>query len=605
MQSRLGVHTPAGRGWDALTYALPCATAAARPHCMRLLAAIATLCVLASPAAAQQDAAKERRAAIARSIVLWVEDYDRSDLFPRGTLQEDSSLQPRYARAARAGKLLSARDGGSLLHLDALQKLTFYAELDADEAIGGALLAVAAAGFDKGLVDRDAAAVREIGATALLRVESPSVWYLVLRAAAGDRVPLFADLREASADQQEGDVARRVAALRLLGQRGAPVFRSTIESALDDGDARVRLAGVEAIDAQRRNESLSVLLRALGTESHPVVAQAVVRAVRRTLLAHGDALEVEERERVVAAAMRRFGKAGWRTDMDLLDFVETFPDRAAVQPLIEALGRRTPSDALADAVNKSASPRLAARCYECLRGLTGAILPIDDVEGWRAFWAKEQDNVRIPKTLPHTRGAVSTRSSFFGIAVEGQNVVFVVDTSGSMDAQVMPEDDGRTTTRRARATTRLAAAKQQLVQAVQAMPDESRFRLVTFDDRVKSWNASMLQPSRNSTRALIDLLSRLQPGGGTNVHAALVAALALEGLRFGQEPQSEVDEVFFLSDGLPTAGAVRDQDEILEAVRQANRYLHVRIHAVYTGDGVGADFLKQLAEQNDGRFVQR
>lgn len=573
---------------------------------MHRLLAFALSLLLAPCVASQQDDAAERRAAVARATLLWVEDYDRGALSPRGTLHEDPSLQPRYARAARAGNLLGPRDGGSLLHLDALQKLTFYAERDADEAIGAALLAVAAAGFDKGLVDRDAAAVREIGATSLLRVESQSVWFLVMRAAAGDRLPVFADLRKAEDEGKEGDVARRVAALRLLGQRGLPVFRSTIESALDDGDARVRLAGVEAIDAQGRRESLPVLLRALGTETHPVVAQAVVRALRRSLLAHVDEIDDEERSRAIAAAMRRFGKAGWRTDMDLLDFVEAFPDRAAVPPLIEALGRRASSDALADAVNKGASPRLRARCYECLRGLTGAILPIDDVEGWRAFWRQEQDNVRIPKTLPHMRGAVSTKSSFFGIAVEGQHVVFVVDTSGSMDAEVRPdEDDERTSARRARATNRLAAAKQQLVQAVQAMSDESRFRLVTFDDRVKLWNDAPQQPSRNATRALVDLLSRLQPGGGTNVHDALVAALALDGLRFGQEPRSEVDEVFFLSDGMPTAGAVRDEDEILEAVRQANRYLHVRIHAVFTGDGVGAGFLKKLAEQNDGRFVQR
>lgn len=299
--------------------------AARRSHCMRLLPTFAISILLAPCASSQRDEAVERRAAVAHATLLWVEDYDRGALSPRGPLQEDPSLQPRYARAARADKLLGPRDGGSLLHIDALQKLAFYAERDADEAIGAALLAVAAAGFDKGLVDRDAAAVREIGATSLLRVESQSVWFLLLRAAAGDRLPVFADLRKSEEDGKEGDLARRVAALRLLGQRGLPVFRSTIESALGDGDARVRLAGVEAIDAQGRRESLPVMLRALGTETHPVVAQAVVRAVRRALLAHGNELDDEVRSRAIAAAMRRFGKAGWRTDMDLLDFVETFP----------------------------------------------------------------------------------------------------------------------------------------------------------------------------------------------------------------------------------------------------------------------------------------
>ena len=97
----------------------------------------------------------------------------------------------------------------------------------------------------------------------------------------------------------------------------------------------------------------------------------------------------------------------------------------------------------------------------------------------------------------------------------------------------------------------------------------------------------------------------IQAHGGTNVHDALVAALSLDGLRFGQEPASEVDEVFVLSDGQPTEGPVRDPGQILEIVRTANRYLHVRIHSVFTGDGAGSDFLRKLAEENDGVFLQR
>jgi len=569
---------------------------------MRALLAIAATMLACAALSAQQDEAKDRRARVAQAIQAWVEDYARGAVHPGGPLREEGGLQPRYARIARNAELLSQRDGGSLLHVDALQKFLFYAERDADEAIAEAVLSVASAGFDKGLVDRDAAAVRELGATSLLRMDNNAVWFVLMRAAGGGVVPLL-PLNPTS----EVAVARRVAALRLLGQKGAPVFRSTIESALGDGDARVRLAAAEAIDLWRRKESLPVLLRALGVESHPVVAQALVRAVQRTLQAHADTIDAEERSRAVEAAMRRFSRAGWRTDMELLDFVEAFPDRSAVVPLIELLERGGSGDALADAVNVQASPRLRARAYECLRGLTGAILPIEDTKGWRAFWEREQKNIVPPATLPHMRGAVSTRSSFFGIPVEGRNVVFVIDTSGSMDADVAkPDDDERTSSRRRnRTVSRLAAAKQQLVQAVQAMPAESRYRLVTFDRDVKLWSEKPESPSRASVRALVDLLSGIQAHGGTNVHDALVAALSLDGLRFGQEPASEVDEVFVLSDGQPTEGPVRDPGQILEIVRTANRYLHVRIHSVFTGDGAGSDFLRKLAEENDGVFLQR
>ena len=68
---------------------------------------------------------------------------------------------------------------------------------------------------------------------------------------------------------------------------------------------------------------------------------------------------------------------------------------------------------------------------------------------------------------------------------------------------------------------------------------------------------------------------------------------------------AKIDELFVLSDGEPTTGQVTDTDEILRLVKEANKYLKVRINTVFSGTGKGAGFLRQLAEQNDGVFVQR
>lgn len=40
-------------------------------------------------------------------------------------------------------------------------------------------------------------------------------------------------------------------------------------------------------------------------------------------------------------------------------------------------------------------------------------------------------------------------------------------------------------------------------------------------------------------------------------------------------------------------------------VREANKYARIRIHCVFTGEGDGADLLRQLAAENGGVFVQR
>ena len=97
-----------------------------------------------------------------------------------------------------------------------------------------------------------------------------------------------------------------------------------------------------------------------------------------------------------------------------------------------------------------------------------------------------------------------------------------------------------------------------------------------------------MPPNDRSFRALTACLGHLEAGGGTNVFDALLKVLDADNVKFGGRPRGIVDEIFVLSDGRPTAGAVSDPDEILEVVREINRYLRVRINTVYTGQGPGA-----------------
>jgi Mg-chelatase subunit ChlD len=140
---------------------------------------------------------------------------------------------------------------------------------------------------------------------------------------------------------------------------------------------------------------------------------------------------------------------------------------------------------------------------------------------------------------------------------------------------------------------------------VQAMEPESRYHLITFSSEAHTWSRKAVPPTAQATRSLTELLSRLQPQGGTNIYHGLVQALQLDQLRYGEENGLQIDELFLLSDGEPTEGAVKDSEEILRLFREANRYQRVRINTVFAGDGKGADFLRRLAQENDGVFVQR
>ncbi len=571
-------------------------------------------CVVASAAAQSQTMSEQQlQQLVASSSRQWLTEYEAGRLSPRGLLREEARLQPDYVRSAARGGFIAERDPGRLTHLDVLQKMLFYGEKHPNEAIGEVLLDLAATGVDGAFLDREAFELREIGHWALMRMEDRGVWFVVLRAAAGERVPVLDEPRQQAAQRRarhgadeavsEGP-ARRVAALRLLGQRGLPVFRSTLEAALVDQDPRVRLAAAEAITPPWSPGTIQRVAQATRDERHPVVSQALVRLlslmVKRPPKELGDTM----RDELVASAFTLFGKAGWRTDMDLVDLVEARPSKEAIPYLIDALDLERSPDALVAAVNKRASPLLRQRAGGLLRRITGALVPLEDAAAWRAFWAKEKDNITVPDRLP-APDPFGTRVEFFGVPVTGASIAFLIDTSGSMDAA--PGTEGPTTglRRSRRARTRLEAAKEQLTLATQVMEEGSQFFRMTFADEAKTWTRAPLRPGKDVIRRLTGLLSRLNARGGTNLYAGLVAALEIEGRRFGDAELPKIDELFVLSDGQPTGGEVRDADTICELVRSANKYAKVRINTVFTGTGDGSALLRRLAEENDGVFVQR
>jgi len=576
-------------------------------------------CVLSCAAAARGQSAELSEAALQRivatSVRQFAADYEEGRLSPRGSLRREARLQPRYLREATRGGFVTGADLDRLTHLDVLQKLVYYGEKHPSQEVADVLLDLAAVGLSGSFLDRTSFELREIGHWALMRVEDPGVWFMILRAAAGDRVPLLDEVRQDAERRRRrgrGDAAeavsvgpaRRVAALRLLGQRGLPVSRSTLEAALVDADPRVRLGAAESIRPPWRQQTVRRVAAALRDERHPVVSQAMVRLLRMMVKRPPAGMSRQARAELVGGAFELFGEAGWRTDMDLVDLVEEFPSKAAVPYLIEALDLERPVDELVAAVNQRASPLLRQRAGSLLRAMTGALVPIEDAQAWRDFWAAERDNVEVPERLREA-APEATRVQFFGVPVTGTSIAFLIDTSGSMQDPPGTQDPVTGPRRVRRARTRLAAAKEQLTLATQAMDEASQFFLLTFSDDARTWTEAPLKPGRAATRNLTGLLSRLNAHGGTNLYAGLVAALEIEGRTFGAAELPRIDELFVLSDGRPTSGPARDAETLCEMVREANKYAKIRINAVFTGDGPGGDLLQRLAEENGGVFVRR
>lgn len=559
-----------------------------------------------APRAQVAPPSDEIRTAVAQAIREWVAAFESGRLGPRGRLRQGHALQPKYMTFARRAELVLGDEYDRITHLDMLGKLLNFAERFPSNELTDAVLSVASAGFERAFLDQRAIEVRELGHWTLMRTDHQGAWFLVLRAAAGERVLVLSDHRPRPKDAGDGGVvvgpARRVAALRLLGMQNKPVFRSTIEACLRDGDPRVRLAAVEALDFQRRPRSLRRVMEIIQIERHPVVSQALTRLVRVLVRLRGDEPPVAQRRAAVEVALEQFGKSGWRNDMDLLQLVGMYPSKNVIPQLIGALERANqPADELVATVNARASLLLRERAGQLLQAMTGALIPLEDHTAWREFWQRERGNIVVPAELKKASSG-ATRAAFFGVPVTGASIAFLIDTSGSMDEAVRGTSAGR---HQKHEDTRLGAAKEQIVLAVQAMDPNSRYQLMTFSEAAEVWTRRPVRPGDGTSRVLTEVLSRFRANGGTNLFDGLVKALQLDEIGYGEQHETRIDELFVLSDGKPTTGEVQDADTMLELVRTANKYAKVRIHCVFTGSGDGAELLKRLAEENDGVFVQR
>lgn len=165
---------------------------------------------------------------------------------------------------------------------------------------------------------------------------------------------------------------------------------------------------------------------------------------------------------------------------------------------------------------------------------------------------------------------VSPQVDFDAGQVQPKDVVFVLDTSGSMAGEKIDQ------------------AKDALRYCLNRLGERDRFGLVAFSSDVDVFRDQLATPAaRDDARYFVD---QLEARGGTNIHAALLEAVAM--LR-----ESERGMIIFLTDGLPSSG-VTDEGAIRKAVAEANTQ-GVRIFAFGVGYDVNTRLLDGLARESD------
>jgi len=432
--------------------------------------------------------------------------------------------------------------------------------------------------------------------------------------AAHDCAPGIVDDSALKLLSDKDGAVRREALTVLVNHKHMPVLKN-LEAILKAGKDEFLLA--PAVDA------MSVLIGD-GEGSSAWETQLLAYAVspndelRRASLAVLARKQDAARLELFLATLRH---PDWSSRAIALAWLVRSNSKEAVTAIIECFRAETPGS------------RLAAECGDTLRRMTNQPLQ-DDPEAWATWWTNVRSTFEFPKySGPRTGGVKrppahsgTKAPQYYGIEVQSQRVVFVIDVSGSMtDSMAGSTDQG---------TPRIQVAQRELIKIIEALPPGSRFNVISFNDAVVPWLDNVDESVEVATggkggqrkgpatgpatgprkedkrdektrardaekqKEADDLLrkkaseyvSRLNAAGGTNIHDAFEEAFT----------DPSVDTIFFLSDGMPSTGREVDPEAIRAVVKGWNDTRRLKINCIALG--MDLPLLKWIAGDAGGEY---
>ncbi|SNQ45131.1 VWA domain-containing protein [Cellulophaga lytica] len=136
--------------------------------------------------------------------------------------------------------------------------------------------------------------------------------------------------------------------------------------------------------------------------------------------------------------------------------------------------------------------------------------------------------------------------------------------------------------------TKLGAVKRKLIPAIKGLPDGKKFLVFSFNNNVTK-QATEFRVASNTTRTSSNIfVQNLKASGGTNTLEGLLEALST----------ADVQEIVLMSDGLPNSGP----KAVLEEIKKVNTS-NIIIHTIAFGEDADLDFMRTLAQENNGTFI--
>ncbi len=242
------------------------------------------------------------------------------------------------------------------------------------------------------------------------------------------------------------------------------------------------------------------------------------------------------------------------------------PDRQALGALIDMLPQLG-GEAGADAI-------------EHLTQVTEQIFAADS-DAWGRWWEDNRDSFEYPARsirTPYRQASLEAASGYYyGLPLFAQRLVFVLDTSGSMNG------------------ARIETAKRELTRAIGSLPEHAHFGIVVFNGNVSVWQRQLVAATESAKKTAMHYVSAQATHSNTASYDALEAAM-----------EFDTEAIYFLSDGAPYGGKITAPVDIVAAISAANKTRRISIYTIGIGAGIPGGpldmFLKTLAEQNLGLY---
>jgi hypothetical protein len=143
--------------------------------------------------------------------------------------------------------------------------------------------------------------------------------------------------------------------------------------------------------------------------------------------------------------------------------------------------------------------------------------------------------------------------------------------------------------------TKLGKAKKELMPSIRGLSEDTYFTIIVFENNIKQLNKQLMQATSTNKNLAVAYLEKLESGGGTNMSDALEESFSIP----------EVETIFVLSDGSPNEGKIPDAQGILEALTKWNSAKKITINTIGLGEDCDKDFMKKMASQNSGQFIDK